>query len=88
MTAGPTSHLYYEGSFRNHSFRNFELKVDVMTRRGANGGAYMLTEYEQHGGKRAGDRALSFEGLRDPGQRQEPRQVYGCGFSFNSTAWD
>lgn len=50
VTGGPTSHLYYDGDFHNHSFRNFELKVDVMTRAGANGGVYVLTEYEAAGG--------------------------------------
>jgi Domain of Unknown Function (DUF1080) len=43
---GPASHLYYVGPFRNHSFRDFELKVDVMTRPGSNGGIYVLTDYE------------------------------------------
>lgn len=43
---GAASHLYYVGPFRNHSFRDFELKVDVMTRAGSNGGVYVLTEYE------------------------------------------
>ncbi len=42
---GRASHLYYDGPFQNHSFRNFELKVDVMTRPGSNGGIYVLTEY-------------------------------------------
>src|SRR5206468_11502207 len=46
----PTSHCYYDGSFRNHSFRNFELKVDVMTRAGSNGGVYVLTEFQETGG--------------------------------------
>ena len=50
VTTGPTSHLYYDGGFRDHAFRNFELKVDVMTRPGANGGVYVLTEYESSGG--------------------------------------
>jgi hypothetical protein len=50
VTTGPTSHLYYDGAFHDHSFRNFELRVDVMTRRGANGGVYVLTEYESTGG--------------------------------------
>jgi hypothetical protein len=50
VTSGSTSHLYYDGGFRNHAFRNFELKVDVMTRPGANGGVYVLTEYEASGG--------------------------------------
>ena len=29
---GAASHAFYDGPFRNHSFKNFELKVDVMTR--------------------------------------------------------
>jgi hypothetical protein len=44
---GATSHAYYDGPFRNHSFRNFELKVDAMTRAGSNGGIYVLTELEE-----------------------------------------
>jgi hypothetical protein len=47
---GAASHAYYDGPFRNHSFRDFELKVDVMTRPGSNGGVYVLTEYQDVGG--------------------------------------
>ena len=43
---GSASHAYYTGPFGNHAFRNFELKVDVMTRAGSNGGVYVLTEYQ------------------------------------------
>ena len=43
---GPTSHAYYDGPFRGHSFRDFELRVDVMTRAGSNGGIYVLTELQ------------------------------------------
>src|SRR5436190_20848200 len=43
VAKGATSHCYYDGSFLNHSFRNFELTVDVMTRAGSNGGVYGLT---------------------------------------------
>jgi hypothetical protein len=46
VASGAASHAYYDGDFRNHTFRNFELKVDVMTRKGANGGVYVLTQYE------------------------------------------
>src|SRR5690349_6987394 len=45
-----TGHAYYDGAFRNHSFRNFELKVDIKTHAGSNGGVYVLTEYEAVGG--------------------------------------
>jgi len=50
VASGAASHAYYDGPFRNHSFRNFELRVDVMARGGANGGVYVLTEFEEAGG--------------------------------------
>jgi hypothetical protein len=50
VASGPASHAYYDGSFRNHRFRNFELRIDVMVRAGGNGGVYVLTEFEQVGG--------------------------------------
>jgi hypothetical protein len=43
---GPASHAFYDGAIHDHAFRNFELMVDVMTRKGSNGGIYVLTEYE------------------------------------------
>jgi hypothetical protein len=46
---GSASHAYYDGPVGNHSFRNFELKVDVMTKPGSNGGVYVLTEYQDTG---------------------------------------
>jgi hypothetical protein len=49
VTHGPRSHCFYVGDFHNHSFRNFQLKVDVLTRAKANGGVYILTEYQETG---------------------------------------
>ena len=46
---GTPGHVYYDGDFRNHTFRNFELKVDVMTRPNSNGGIYVLTEFREKG---------------------------------------
>jgi hypothetical protein len=46
---GTPGHAYYDGPFRNHVFRNFELKVDVMTRNNSNGGIYILTEFQEKG---------------------------------------
>lgn len=51
---GTAGHVYYDGEFRNHMFRNFELKVDVMTRANSNGGVYVLTEYQETGFPRKG----------------------------------
>lgn len=47
--AGPRSHLFYVGSVVNHDFKNFELKVDIMTRPGSNSGIYFHTRYQQVG---------------------------------------
>ena len=33
VASGPASHAYYDGAFRNHRFRNFELRIDIMARR-------------------------------------------------------
>src|SRR5262245_56073464 len=50
---GRVAHAFYDGPFQNHSFRNFELKVDIMTRANSNGGVYVLTEYQEGGNQRA-----------------------------------
>jgi hypothetical protein len=46
---GPAGHAYYDGPFRNHLFKDFELRVDVMTRENSNGGIYILTEFQEKG---------------------------------------
>lgn len=46
---GPRSHCFYVGPFQNHEFRNFELKVDIMTEKNSNGGVYILTGYQDQG---------------------------------------
>jgi Domain of Unknown Function (DUF1080) len=47
VTAGPTDHLYYVDDPK--PFVNFELKIDVMTEPGSNGGVYFHTEYQPKG---------------------------------------
>ena len=44
--AGPRSHLFYQA---DKPFTNFELKVDVMTLPGSNGGIYFHTKYQENG---------------------------------------
>lgn len=46
---GPRSHCFYVGDFHNHTFKDFELRVDVMTKPGSNGGIYIQTEYQPQG---------------------------------------
>lgn len=44
---GQRSHLFYEGDLA--PFKNFELKVDVMTTPGSNGGIYFHTKFQETG---------------------------------------
>jgi len=46
---GPRSHLFYDGPVNNAKFKNFELKVEVMTKPHANSGIYFHTEYQERG---------------------------------------
>ena len=45
---GP-AHLFYVGDVSNHSFKNFHLKIDVMTFPAANSGIYFHTKYQENG---------------------------------------
>jgi hypothetical protein len=49
---GERSHLYYVGDGK--PFVNFELKVDVMTEPGSNGGIYFHTQYQETDWPKAG----------------------------------
>jgi len=52
VTRGPMCHLFYVGDEK--PFKNFELKVDVKTEAGANGGIYFHTKYQDTGWPNAG----------------------------------
>ncbi|WP_200392077.1 3-keto-disaccharide hydrolase [Roseibacillus ishigakijimensis] len=52
VAAGPRSHLFYEGD--GEPFKDFHLKVEVMTEEKANGGIYFHTEYQAEGWPRVG----------------------------------
>lgn len=47
VTRGDRCHLFYVGDEK--PFKNFELKVDVMTGRSSNGGIYFHTKYQENG---------------------------------------
>ena len=46
---GPRSHLFYVGPVQNHDFRDFELRMEVMTFPGANSGVYFHTAWQDSG---------------------------------------
>ncbi len=43
------AHLFYVGGVDHHDFKNFDLKVDVMTFPKANSGIYFHTKYQESG---------------------------------------
>jgi hypothetical protein len=47
VTRGERCHLFYVGDTK--PFKNFELRVDVMTEPGSNGGIYFHTQYQEAG---------------------------------------
>ena len=64
VTHGKTAHLFYVGDEK--PFKDFELKVDVMTRARANGGVYFHTKYQEKGFPRAGFECQVNETHSDP----------------------
>jgi len=46
---GRRSHCFYVGRVVNALFKNFELKVDIMTKPYSNGGIYFHTQYQEVG---------------------------------------
>lgn len=52
VTRGKRCHLFYVGDEK--LFKNFHLKVDVMTEPGANGGIYFHTKYQETGWPKGG----------------------------------
>lgn len=44
---GNVAHLFYVGPVKNHDFKNFEFKAQVMTLPGSNSGIYFHTEYQE-----------------------------------------
>ena len=51
---GPVAHLFYDGDVKQHQFKNFEFKADVMTTPGSNSGIYIHTVYQESGWPKKG----------------------------------
>ena len=60
QAVGGNAHLFYAGDVKQHNFKNFHLKMDVMTTKGSNSGIYIHTAFQESDWP---------HGVRDPGQR-------------------
>lgn len=65
---GDRSHLFYVGD--DKPFVNFELKVDVMTRKNSNGGIYFHTKFQDSGWPKYG-----FEAQVNNSYEKDPRKT-------------
>lgn len=63
---GPRSHAFYVGKVKNHEFKDFELKVDVMTKDKSNGGIYIRTKVQEQGWPETGREAQVNNTHADP----------------------
>ncbi len=51
---GERCHLFYTGDAGNHDFKNFQLRLKVMTKPSANSGVYVHTKYQDEGWPESG----------------------------------
>ncbi len=49
VVKGDRAHLFYVGDVKDHDFKNFEWKCEIMTKPGANSGMYFHTKYQDSG---------------------------------------
>ncbi len=63
---GPVAHLFYDGPVKDHNFKNFYFKADVMTFPKANSGIYFHTKYQEGGWPAIGFEAQVNNSHSDP----------------------
>jgi len=64
---GNRSHLFYVGDVKNHVFKNFELKAQVLCKPSSNSGIYFHTEFQPSGWPSKGfECQVCADGFKDP----------------------
>ena len=66
VVKGDRSHAFYVGPVENHNFKNFHLKLEIMTKPMANSGVYFHTEYQDSGWPNKGFEAQVNQTHGDP----------------------
>ena len=85
VAKGPRAHLFYAGKVADHNFKNFELKIDVMTKPGSNGGVYFHTKYQTSGWPGKGFEVQVNNTHKDP---KKSGGLYGVQDVFKAPAKD
>jgi hypothetical protein len=77
---GPDAHLFYIGRAGNSSFKNFDLKAEVLTRPRACSGIYFQTLFQSHGPLKTGFKVQinnAYAGEGDENDRRKTGSLYG-----------
>ena len=82
---GQVAHLFYDGPVKNHDFKNFHLKAEVMTFPKANSGIYFHTKYQEAGWPSAGYEIQVNQTHSDP---KKSSGLYGVKDVFEAPAKD
>ena len=82
---GDRAHLFYVGPVKNHNFKNFELKLDIMTFPKANSGVYFHTEWLDMGFPRKGYEVQVNNSHGDP---KRTAGLYGVKDNYDAVAKD
>jgi hypothetical protein len=82
---GPRSHPFYVGPVQQHNFKNFHLKLEIMTFPKANSGVYFHTEWQDSGFPRAGFEVQVNNSHSDP---KRGGGLYGIKDNYDAPAKD
>ena len=80
VAAGPRATLFYTGRGGNGNFKNFDLKVEVLTRPGACSGIHFHTQFQSHGPLKSGFKVQInnvYAGEGDDLDRRKTGSLYG-----------
>jgi hypothetical protein len=82
---GNRSHLFYVGPVNHADFKNFEMKLEIMTKPGANSGVYFHTQYQDSGWPSKGYEIQVNNTHKDP---KKTAGVYAIQDNFTAPAKD
>lgn len=85
VVLGPRAHLFYEGPVGGHTFRNFELKLDVKTFPKGNSGVYFHTAFQPTGWPAKGYEVQVNNSHKDP---RRTAGLYGIKDNFDAVVRD
>lgn len=85
VVKGDRSHLFYVGKVNGGDFKNFEMRLEIMTKPGANSGVYLHTEFQKDGWPGKGYEIQVNNTHKDP---KKTAGVYGIKDNFEAPAKD